>query len=101
MQNVWEALADPHRRHILSLLKQGEKSVAEILEHFDFSGATLSHHLTKLKAAELVIARRKGQKMIYSVHMSTFEEAAQMVAGLFDSTSSATSDDHQAEESEQ
>lgn len=83
MQRVWEALADPHRRHILSLLKQGERSVAEILEHFDFSGATLSHHLTKLKAADLVIARRKGQQIIYAVHMSTFQEAAQMVAGLF------------------
>jgi ArsR family transcriptional regulator, repressor of sdpIR and other operons len=83
MQSVWEALADPHRRTILTLLKDGEKSVGELHQHFEFSGATLSHHLNKLKAADLVIARRKGQQMIYAVHMSTFEEAAQMMAGLF------------------
>lgn len=83
MQTIWEALADPHRRRILSLLKGGEMSVGEIHDHFEFSGATLSHHLAKLKAADLVIARRRGQQMVYSVHMSTFEEAAQMIAALF------------------
>jgi DNA-binding transcriptional ArsR family regulator len=83
MQSVWEAMADPHRRKILSLLKGGEKTVSELHAHFEFSGATLSHHLNKLKAADLVVTRRKGQKIIYGVHMSTFEEAAQIVSDLF------------------
>lgn len=83
MQSVWEAVADPHRRKILSLLKGGEMSVSDIHAHFDFSGATLSHHLGKLKAAGLVVTRRKGQQIIYGVHMSVFEEAAQTVSDLF------------------
>jgi len=84
LQTVLEALADPNRRQILELLKDGELSVGEIGSKFDISGASLSHHLNKLKAADLVLSKRRGQNIFYSIHTSVFEDAAQWVAGLFE-----------------
>lgn len=85
MQKVLEAISDPTRRRILELLKRSELSVSEINENFDISGASMSHHLNKLKSADLVIARRQGQSIYYSINTSVFEDAAQFVVALFQS----------------
>jgi DNA-binding transcriptional ArsR family regulator len=73
-ESLITAIADMQRRKILNLLKQGEMSVAEIKTHFDFSGATLSHHLSILKSTELVRVRRQGQQRIYTLNLSVLEE---------------------------
>ncbi|MDX1490938.1 MAG: autorepressor SdpR family transcription factor [Pseudohongiellaceae bacterium] len=83
MQTVLEAISDPTRRKILELLKRSELSVGELNEHFDISGASMSHHLNKLKAAHLVIPRRQGQSIYYSINTSVFEDAAQYVIEFF------------------
>ena len=83
IQSVFEALSDPTRRQILELLKTQELSVHEIGRHFNISGASLSHHLNKLKNVDLVLCRRKGQKIFYSIHTSVFEDAAQAIANIF------------------
>ncbi len=73
-QNLFQAIADVQRRRILEILKSGELSVAEINEQLDISGATLSHHLTILKQADLVRDRRAGQKRIYTLNTSALEQ---------------------------
>lgn len=73
-ESLFTAIADVQRRKILNLLKQGELSVAEIKQSFEFSGATLSHHLSILKNAELVRVRRQGQQRIYTLNLSVLEE---------------------------
>ncbi len=83
MQAVLEAISDPTRRKILDLLKQEEMSAGELGEHFEISGPSMSHHLSKLKAADLVISRRNGQSIRYSINTSVFEDAAQFVIGFF------------------
>jgi ArsR family transcriptional regulator len=83
IQLVFEALSDTTRRRILELLKAKELSVAEIATHFNITGASLSHHLNKLKAAELVTTRRQGQQIIYSIHTSVFEDVAAFSAEFF------------------
>jgi ArsR family transcriptional regulator len=85
MQAVLEAISDPTRRKILDLLKKGEKSAGELGEHFDISGPSMSHHLSKLKAADLVQTRRSGQSILYSINTSVFDDAAQFVFGFFQS----------------
>jgi DNA-binding transcriptional ArsR family regulator len=82
-QSVFEALADPNRRRILEVLKNGEKSVTEISRHFEITGASLSHHLNKLKAADLVLSRRQGQNIYYSLHTTVFEDVAKFAADFF------------------
>ena len=83
MQQVLEAISDPNRRKILNALKSGEKSVTELAQDLSISGASISHHLNKLKAAELIIQRREGQFIYYSIHTSVFEDAAQFVIEFF------------------
>ncbi len=83
-QVVLEALADPTRRQILDLLKEKQLKVGDIAAHFEISGASMSYHLNKLKAADLVIKKRDGQHIYYSIHTSVFEDAATAVAELFE-----------------
>ena len=72
--DTFKALSDPTRRGILNLLKQGPLSAGEIAEHFDMTGATVSHHLSVLKDAELVFDQREGKYIYYILNLSVFEE---------------------------
>lgn len=83
MQKVLEAISDSTRRKILDLLKSGEMSVSALNKHFDISGASMSHHLNKLKSAELVTSRRQGQSIFYAINTSVFEDAAQFLVHFF------------------
>ena len=83
MQQVLEAISDPTRRKILDLLKEGEMSAGDLGKHFDISGPSMSHHLSKLKTAGLVITTRRGQSICYSINTSVFEDAAQFVIDFF------------------
>jgi len=80
--DVFKALADPSRRRILELLRRGAMSAGEIGEHFPFTAASLSHHLSILRGAGLVRTERRGQKIVYSLDASVLEEALANVASL-------------------
>ena len=83
MQNVLEAISDPTRRKVLNLLKKGEMSAGELGEHFNITGPSMSHHLSKLKNADLVITTRRGQSIYYTINTSVFDDAAQFVIEFF------------------
>ena len=83
LNNTFQALADPNRRRILEILKKGDKSVTEIMESFDMTMPSLSHHLSILKNADLVTTQRQGQQIIYSLNLSVFEEIAQELYDFF------------------
>ena len=61
LQNTLKALADPIRREILNLLKNGPLSAGEIVDHFPVTGASISRHLSVLKEADLIRDRREGK----------------------------------------
>lgn len=83
MDTVFKALADKNRRKILEVLKVRDMTVQEIAGYFDFTGATLSHHLDILKRANLVISERNGQFIKYSLNTSVFEEVMRMLINYF------------------
>ncbi|MDD5726550.1 MAG: autorepressor SdpR family transcription factor [Patescibacteria group bacterium] len=83
MDNLFKALADANRRKIIQLLKKKDMSVSDLLEHFTFTQASLSHHLDILKRADLVLTERQGQFIIYSLNTSVFEDVASMFLNLF------------------
>jgi DNA-binding transcriptional ArsR family regulator len=64
---VFDALAQPHRREIMRLLAGGELSVGALASRFDVSQPAVSQHLGVLKAAGLVADRRHGTRRFYSV----------------------------------
>ena len=75
MSTVFDALSHPIRREVLELLKTGAKSAGELAEPFPVSKPTMSGHFAKLKAAGLVLSENRGGHVIYSLNMSTLEEA--------------------------
>ena len=83
MDSIFKALSDKNRRKILEILKSKDMTVSEISEHFDFSGASLSHHLDILKRSRLVVSERKGQFIVYSLNTSVFEEVTRMLMNVF------------------
>ena len=74
LQNTLKALADPIRREILNLLKDGKMSAGEIVEKFPVTGASISRHLSVLKEADLIRDTREGKFIFYELNASVLEE---------------------------
>lgn len=74
MNETLKALADPVRRDILSMLRDGKKSAGEIAEQFNLTGATVSYHLAKLKNADLIAEEKYKNFIYYELNASVFEE---------------------------
>ena len=74
LQQTMKALADPTRREILNLLKNGTKSAGEITDHFDITAAAISRHLSVLKDADLIEDTRDGKYIFYTLNASVLEE---------------------------
>jgi len=75
MNQVFKALADPTRRQVLQLLKQGPKSAGELADHFDVTKPTMSAHFAVLANAGLIHADKQGRTITYRLRMSVLEEA--------------------------
>ena len=84
LQDTLKALSDPTRRRILELLKKGPLSAGEIGEHFEMTGATLSHHLSILKKAGLVDDNKKGTFVYYEINTSVMEDILTWITGLME-----------------
>lgn len=74
LAETFKALSDPTRREILNLLKKRSMPAGEIADHFHTTGATISHHLSILKEADLITDRREGKYIYYELNLSVFEE---------------------------
>ena len=81
-QQSFKALSDNTRREILNLLKDGALTAGEIGSHFDMTGATISHHLSILKEADLISDDRRGKFIYYELNMSVLDEIMGWVAQL-------------------
>ena len=57
MRSPFAVLAEPNRRRILDELRQGERSVGELVERLSLSQPAVSKHLRVLREADLVAAR--------------------------------------------
>ena len=64
---VAKAVADPKRVKILELLSCGSLCACDILEHFDFTQPTLSHHIRVLSEAGLVASEKTGTWHHYTI----------------------------------
>ena len=64
----FEALGDPHRRTILELLGDRDRSVQELADRLPISRPAVSRHLRLLKEAGLVTDRAEGTRRLYRLH---------------------------------
>src|SRR6185503_19672014 len=84
MEAALKAIAAPHRRQILSLVRDEELSAGEIAAHFDVTRPAISQHLGVLKEAGLVSERRKGTRRLYQVRPQGLEELKAFLEGFWD-----------------
>ena len=82
LQNTLKALADPIRREILNLLKNGPLSAGEIVDHFSVTGESISRHLSVLKEADLIRDRREGKFIYYELNASVLEKIMLWITDL-------------------
>lgn len=72
--SAFKALSDPTRRKILELLRERDLTAGEIADQFQISKPSISHHLSQLKQAGLILDERSGQNIYYSLNMTVFQE---------------------------
>jgi ArsR family transcriptional regulator len=74
LDSIFKALDDPTRRKILDLLRRGDLTAGAIADQFQVSKPTISHHLDLLKQADLILAERRGQFIIYSLNTTVVDD---------------------------
>ena len=64
---VFKALCDENRVRILKYLMGGEKCACKLLDDLNIAQSTLSHHMKILTDSGLVVGRKEGKWMHYSI----------------------------------
>ncbi|MCI4334547.1 MAG: metalloregulator ArsR/SmtB family transcription factor [Thermoplasmata archaeon] len=77
MPDVFQLLSDPTRRHLLEALRNGERSVNDLVERTRMSQPAVSKQLRLLKDSRMVALRRDGRKHLYSIRGEPFREASE------------------------
>jgi len=76
MNSLFKALNDKTRRDILEMLKEADMTAGDIADKFEMTKPSISHHLSILKQANLVIDIRKGQFIYYSLNTTVMDDIA-------------------------
>jgi len=61
-------IAEENRLKILCVLKKGERCVCDIWRDLGITQNLASHHLRALKDAGMIVSRKEGLKVIYSIN---------------------------------
>jgi lactoylglutathione lyase len=72
-EDIFHAVADPTRRAMLDLLREGDRSVTELAHPFRMTQPAISQHLAVLRRAGLVRARRSGRRRLYRMDTRPLE----------------------------
>ena len=64
---MFKAFADENRIQILELLRDGERCACRLLEEMKITQPTLSHHMKILCDSGIVVGRKEGKWMHYSI----------------------------------
>ena len=64
---IFKALCDENRVQIFRILQNGELCACHLLEELQLSQPTLSHHMKILCDSGLVVGRKEGKWMHYSI----------------------------------
>ena len=73
MAAIFKAFADENRIQILELLRDGERCACRLLEEMKITQPTLSHHMKILCDSGIVVGRKEGKWMHYSISKDGLE----------------------------
>lgn len=79
---ICKALGDLNRLQIIQMLSAGEKCGCKLLEAFEITQPTLSHHMKILVECGLVSARKEGKWHHYSLVRERLYEYGRFIEGL-------------------
>ncbi len=88
-QDVFTALADPTRRHILEALREQPKTVGELAESQPVSRPAVSQHLKVLEAARLVDVEPQGNRRLYLVRRDGLDDLRRYLESFWSDVLSA------------
>jgi DNA-binding transcriptional ArsR family regulator len=71
---LFEIVAEPHRRRLLDLLRQGDRSVGQLVDELDLAQPTVSKHLKALREAGLVVVHPDAQRRWYRLRAEPLRE---------------------------
>lgn len=74
MALICKALGDENRLQIIKMLSGGELCACKILDAFNITQPTLSHHMKILTECNLVNSRKEGKWTYYSINNEKFSE---------------------------
>ena len=80
MDSTFDVLAEPQRRRILDLLRDGERPVGELVDRLEISQPGVSKHLRVLRDAGLVSVRPEGQRRWYGLRPEALAEVDRWLA---------------------
>jgi ArsR family transcriptional regulator len=86
-----KALADDTRQQILVMLSDQELCVSDIVEAFDMSQPSISHHLGILKQFGLLTSRKEGKQVYYTVNRDNVIACCGMLMAKFDAEEACAS----------
>jgi len=78
--DVFNAIAEAHRRDILDTLRDGERPVGEIVEELSISQPQVSKHLRVLSEVGLVKCRAEGRRRLYRLEPARLEPMREWLA---------------------
>ncbi len=79
---ICKALGDSNRLQIIKMLSDGEKCACKLLEKFNITQPTLSHHMKILCECGLVNVRKDGKWSHYSINCKTLMGFKHFIEGL-------------------
>ena len=79
---ICKALGDANRLKIVKMLSDGEKCGCKLLESFEITQPTLSHHMKILCECGLVETRKEGKWLHYSLNCETLTALKVFISSL-------------------
>jgi DNA-binding transcriptional ArsR family regulator len=73
-RDVFQAIADPNRRVILSMLSNGQLNVNQVADHFDITRSAVSQHMKILTECGLVVINKKGRERYCEARLDKLSE---------------------------
>src|ERR671921_622566 len=72
--DMFGLVVEPHRRRILDVLREGDRSVGDLVDLLDIAQPTVSKHLKALREAGLVVVRPDAQRRWYQLRAEPLRE---------------------------
>ena len=76
---IFKVLSDSNRLQIIDMLSCGEMCVCKILEKFNITQPTLSHHLKVLADSGIVVSRKESNWMYYKLNDKKMKEITEFL----------------------